>query len=151
MIRIYTYIFWLIWSEFQALSHAFNIQNSRRPHIWPLSLSPKYRQNVMNQQTVTDIESVLKVVRIRQHAKYQAIPLMRYPENARKRKFDLFHSIKLQPKYRKSTDRDQIESVPKVVRAHVDRDAKCQKLSAMRSPGNARKPHISPLSKCCLN
>ena len=44
----------------------------------------KGHQNVENQQSMTKIKSVLKVVRIHQHAKFQAIPSMPSQGNAQK-------------------------------------------------------------------
>ena len=44
----------------------------------------KWRQTEENQQTVTIISSALKMVKIHQHLKFQAIPSTRSPANARK-------------------------------------------------------------------
>ena len=59
--------------------HAF----TRKPDLWPSqdhedgTNSPEE-----NQQTVTKIHSVLKVVKINQHGKFLAIPSMCFQENA---------------------------------------------------------------------
>ena len=53
----------------------------REPQIWPVSM---WHQTKENQQTMTIILSVLKVVKIHQHVKIQAIPSMRSPANALK-------------------------------------------------------------------
>ena len=53
--------------------------NAQKPQIWPVSLSKSDIVKGENAQTVTIIQQVLKVVRIYQHAKFQAIPSMRSP------------------------------------------------------------------------
>ena len=53
--------------------------------------SVKIGQCEENHQHVTKILSDPKVARIHQHAKIQAIPPMRSPENAENPKFDTFH------------------------------------------------------------
>ena len=66
------------------------------------------------------IESVLRVVRIHQHAKFEAIPscvLKKIPGN---RKFGLIHTVEMSPKWRKSTDDDpNLKLVLKMFRMYI--------------------------------
>ena len=62
-------------------------ENPRKPQIWFVLL----RQNEENQQTVTKIESLFKVVRILYQAKFQAIPLMGSIKMFWNCKLDLFY------------------------------------------------------------
>ena len=55
---------------------------------------------------MTKIESVLKVVRIHEHAKFQPIPPTHSQENAWQ-PVDLLHKVKILPKWGKSTNCDQ--------------------------------------------
>ena len=59
---------------------------SKRPETPNLTrfTKSKWRQNLKNQQNATTYQSFLKVVKTYQYAKFQAIPSMRSPGNARK-------------------------------------------------------------------
>ena len=61
--------------------HAFSGKCPETPDLTRFTKS-KWRQKEENQQTVTIIYPVLKVVKIHQHAKFQAIPSMRSLANA---------------------------------------------------------------------
>ena len=65
--------------------HAFSRKCPETSNLTRFTKS-KYCQNYKSQQTVTQNLSVLKVVKIHQHAKFQAIPSMRSPGNAWKPK-----------------------------------------------------------------
>ena len=82
--------------QIQAIHPVLSQKNAQKPHILPHHkkcqetpnfthfTKSKCRQNEENQQTMTKIRSVLKVIRVHQHAKFQAILRMRSPENDQK-------------------------------------------------------------------
>ena len=63
--------------------HTFSGKCPETPNLTHFTKS-KWRQNQENQQTMTIIESVLKGPKIHQRAKFQTIPSMLSPPNARK-------------------------------------------------------------------
>ena len=67
---------------FQAIPCMRSAGNARKPQIWPVSLVKIMPKLQKNQQTVTLNDTVLKVVKIHQHAKFQAIASMCSPRYA---------------------------------------------------------------------
>ena len=85
--------------------------------------------------------SVLKVVKIHQHEKFQAIPFVRSPGNARKPQ--IWPALLSQNDKNQQTVTQNL-SVLKVVKVH--QHAQFQAIASMRSPVNAWKPQIWPVS-----
>ena len=92
-------------AKFQAISSMRSPANARKPQIWPISLSQNSAKITKNQQTVAINESVLKVVKIHQRAKFQVISSMRSPGNARKPQIWPVSLSQNSAKIRKSADR----------------------------------------------
>ena len=85
--------------------HAFSGKCPETPNLTHVTKS-KWHQKDKNQKTMTKIYSVLEVDRIHQHAKFQAIPSMRSPGNARKPQIWPVSLSQNSTKIRKTTDHD---------------------------------------------
>ena len=65
-------------AKFQAILFMLSWGNAWKPQIWPISLS----QSDAKRRKINRPRSVLKVVTIHQHTKFQGIPSMHSPRNA---------------------------------------------------------------------
>ena len=74
---------------FRPFLPAFQRKSLETSNLTNFPLS-KWHLNEENQQTMTNILSVMKVVRIHQHTKFQAIPLLHSHENAQKSLSEIF-------------------------------------------------------------
>ena len=63
-------------------------ENAQKPQSWPVFLSQNATKMEKNWHTVNKIFTVLNVISIGQHYKFQTIPAMRSPERSAKSKFE---------------------------------------------------------------